>query len=154
MADQDVLHWKIHICLYQVAEQHGNAFTTLAVKASCKPLMTSSATAAIDNMITNHGKGNPELVNLPRKINIGLATTRDDFAHTHINDVGLYAAKDPETGKVSPPLACSVPMCRGLIQYMWGRTPCCADWQHSTAWGPTPCQSENSKEAKCLQSIR
>lgn len=55
---------------------------------------------AIDNMITNHGKGNPELVNLPRKINIGLATTRDDFAHTHINDVGLYAAKDPETGKV------------------------------------------------------
>ena len=56
-------------------------------------------------MITNHGKGNPELVNLPRKINIGLATTRDDFAHTHINDVGLYAAKDPETGKVrcSPP---------------------------------------------------
>ncbi len=54
-------------------------------------------------MITNHGKGNPELVNLPRKINIGLATTRDDFAHTHINDVGLYAAKDPETGKVHPP---------------------------------------------------
>ena len=61
-------------------------------------------------MITNHGKGNPELVNLPRKINIGLATTRDDFAHTHINDVGLYAAKDPETGKVQclpflPPLS-------------------------------------------------
>ena len=54
-------------------------------------------------MITNHGKGNPELVNLPRKINIGLATTRDDFAHTHINDVGLYAAKDPETGKVQCP---------------------------------------------------
>lgn len=51
-------------------------------------------------MITNSGKGNPELVNLPRKINIGLSTTRDDFAHTHINDVGLYAAKDPETGKV------------------------------------------------------
>ena len=53
-------------------------------------------------MITNHGKGNPELINLPRKINIGLATTRDDFAHTHINDVGLYAGKDPETGKVAP----------------------------------------------------
>lgn len=51
-------------------------------------------------MITNHGKGNPELVNLPRKINIGISSTRDDFAHTHINDVGLYAAKDPETGKV------------------------------------------------------
>ena len=51
-------------------------------------------------MITNHGKGNPELVNLPRKINIGLATTRDDFAHTHINDVGLYAARNPDNGQV------------------------------------------------------
>lgn len=72
--------------------------------------MMSFATAAIDNMITNHGKGNPELVNLPRKINIGLATTRDDFAHTHINDVGLYAAKDPETGKVASPSASDVLM--------------------------------------------
>ena len=62
-------------------------------------------------MITNHGKGNPELVNLPRKINIGLATTRDDFAHTHINDVGLYAAKDPETGKVHPPPLPGVSLC-------------------------------------------
>ncbi len=70
---------------------------------NCKYLTVTASllTAAIDNMITNHGKGNPELVNLPRKINIGLATTRDDFAHTHINDVGLYAAKDPETGKVA-----------------------------------------------------
>ena len=72
-------------------------------------------------MITNHGKGNPELVNLPRKINIGLATTRDDFAHTHINDVGLYAAKDPETGKVQcpppspPPLFLGVFLCFFLL---------------------------------------
>lgn len=69
--------------------------TQLACTEVCLPV-----SAAIDNMITNHGKGNPELSNLPRKINIGLSTTRDDFAHTHINDVGLYAAKDPETGKV------------------------------------------------------
>ncbi len=76
-------------------------------------------------MITNHGKGNPELVNLPRKINIGLATTRDDFAHTHINDVGLYAAKDPETGKVrcppppsraSPCVSSSLCLCLSLVQ--------------------------------------
>ena len=40
-------------------------------------------------MITNNGLGNPELTNLPRKINIGISTTRDDFAHCHINDVGL-----------------------------------------------------------------
>ena len=40
-------------------------------------------------MITNMGRGNAELTNLPRKINIGLSTSRDDFAHCHINDVGL-----------------------------------------------------------------
>eukprot|EP00891_Asterochloris_glomerata_P008527 jgi/Astpho2/8527/Aster-05562 len=54
----------------------------------------------IDNMITNNGKGNEALCNLPRKINIALSPSRDDFPHTHINDVGLQAGKDPETGEV------------------------------------------------------
>ena len=56
--------------------------------------------AEIDNMITNNGKGNEALCNLPRKINIALSPSRDDFPHTHINDVGLQAGKDPETGEV------------------------------------------------------
>ena len=51
-------------------------------------------------MITNCGLGNPELTNLPRKLNIGLSPSRDDFPHTHINDVGLKAYPDPETGEV------------------------------------------------------
>ena len=40
-------------------------------------------------MVTNNLRGSEELGNLPRKINIGLSTSRDDFAHCHINDVGL-----------------------------------------------------------------
>lgn len=114
--------------------------------------MTSFTTAAIDNMITNHGKGNPELVNLPRKINIGLATTRDDFAHTHINDVGLYAAKDPETGKVSSPSACNVHMCCGLARMqLWGLM-----WGLCGVDPPILlcCQCGNIKEAQCFQRIR
>ena len=57
-------------------------------------------------MHTNNGQGNPELSNLPRKLNIGLSPSRDDFPHTHINDVGLQAVKDPESGEVCqlPPL--------------------------------------------------
>ena len=51
-------------------------------------------------MITNCGLGNPELTNLPRKLNIGLSPSRDDFPHTHINDVGLKAYPDPKTGEV------------------------------------------------------
>eukprot|EP01026_Neomeris_dumetosa_P084590 TRINITY_DN993_c0_g2_i1.p1 TRINITY_DN993_c0_g2~~TRINITY_DN993_c0_g2_i1.p1 ORF type:complete len:603 (+),score=82.85 TRINITY_DN993_c0_g2_i1:158-1966(+) len=54
----------------------------------------------IQDMITNKGKGNPELVNLPRKLNICISPTRDDFPHTHINDLGFEAVKDPESGDV------------------------------------------------------
>lgn len=55
---------------------------------------------AINAMHTNNGLGNPELANLPRKLNIGLSNSRDDFPHTHINDVGLKAVKHPDTGEV------------------------------------------------------
>jgi ferredoxin-nitrite reductase len=34
-------------------------------------------------------RGNPQWGNLPRKFNIALSGGRDDFAHTHINDIGL-----------------------------------------------------------------
>ena len=71
-------------------------------------------------MITNFGQGNPELTNLPRKLNIGLSPSRDDFPHTHINDVGLKAYPDPATGEVSSlqvlHIACMCP---------WQRS-CCA----------------------------
>lgn len=55
---------------------------------------------AIDNMVTNNGLGNPELTNLPRKINIAVSTSRDDFPHCHINDVGLKSVADPVSGEV------------------------------------------------------
>ena len=93
----------LHVTLVSQTQKAEAYAASKHFQALRRTLTASAATAAIDNMITNHGKGNPELVNLPRKINIGLATTRDDFAHTHINDVGLYAAKDPETGKVQCP---------------------------------------------------
>lgn len=54
-----------------------------------KPPASPAAGAAIHDMTTNAGAGNAQLANLPRKINIGMSTTRDDFAHCHINDVGL-----------------------------------------------------------------
>lgn len=54
----------------------------------------------LNDMITNFRKGNPEFTNLPRKFNICVSGSRDDFAHTHINDIGLVpmAAADGEIG--------------------------------------------------------
>ena len=45
--------------------------------------------AELNAAITSNGAGNAALTNLPRKINIGISSSRDDYAHCHINDVGL-----------------------------------------------------------------
>lgn len=48
------------------------------------------------------GEGNPEFANLPRKLNVAVSPSRDDFPHCHINDVGFEAtsARCKETGEV------------------------------------------------------
>ena len=43
-------------------------------------------------------RGNPLWGNLPRKFNIAISGSRDDFAHTHINDIGLVPVAHAETG--------------------------------------------------------
>lgn len=48
----------------------------------------------VDSLITNNGAGNPELCNLPRKLNISFSASRDDFVHSHINDLAFEAAVD------------------------------------------------------------
>ena len=43
-------------------------------------------------------RGNPMWGNLPRKFNIAVSGRRDDYAHTHINDIGLVPVAHAETG--------------------------------------------------------
>jgi ferredoxin-nitrite reductase len=43
-------------------------------------------------------RGAPYWGNLPRKFNIAISGSRDDFAHTHINDLGLQPCPHAETG--------------------------------------------------------
>jgi Nitrite and sulphite reductase 4Fe-4S domain len=50
--------------------------------------------ASTQDVITNKGKGRADLTNLPRKINICISPSRDDFPHTHINDLGFQAVKN------------------------------------------------------------
>lgn len=54
----------------------------------------------INDMITNNRRGRPELANLPRKFNICVSGSRDDFAHTHINDLGFIPMKHEQTGEI------------------------------------------------------
>jgi ferredoxin-nitrite reductase len=43
-------------------------------------------------------RGNPTWGNLPRKFNVAVSGGRDDYAHTHINDIGLVPAAHADTG--------------------------------------------------------
>ncbi|CAN8064702.1 unnamed protein product [Agarophyton chilense] len=54
----------------------------------------------INDMITNNRKGRPQLTNLPRKFNIAVSGSRDDFAHTHINDIGLVPIPHDQTHQI------------------------------------------------------
>mmetsp|Transcript_12904 Transcript_12904/g.19428 ORF Transcript_12904/g.19428 Transcript_12904/m.19428 type:complete len:609 (+) Transcript_12904:35-1861(+) len=45
-------------------------------------------------------RGNPVYCNLPRKFNIAVSGNRDDYAHTHINDIGLVPTAHAETGEM------------------------------------------------------
>lgn len=45
-------------------------------------------------------RGNPYWGNLPRKFNIAISGSRDDFAHTHINDIGLQPCQHASTGEM------------------------------------------------------
>jgi len=45
-------------------------------------------------------RGNPAYCNLPRKFNICVSGNRDDYAHTHINDIGFVPAPHALTGEM------------------------------------------------------
>ncbi|KAG8467830.1 hypothetical protein KFE25_006882 [Diacronema lutheri] len=57
---------------------------------------TRPVCAQINSDITGAFRGNPEWANLPRKFNIAVSGSRDDFSHTTINDIGLQAAVHPD----------------------------------------------------------
>ncbi len=46
----------------------------------------------VQDMITNHGAGNPEFSNLPRKFNIAIEGGRDNSVHAEINDLAFVPA--------------------------------------------------------------
>ena len=45
-------------------------------------------------------RGNPMWGNLPRKFNVAISGSRDDYAHTHINDIGFVPTPHAITGEM------------------------------------------------------
>lgn len=47
----------------------------------------------LQDMIVNHGEGNPAFTNLPRKFNIAVEGSRDNSIHAELNDVAFVPAE-------------------------------------------------------------
>merc|ERR1719502_2211887 len=45
-------------------------------------------------------RGNPVWSNMPRKFNVAVSGSRDDYAHTHINDIGFQPCAHATTGEM------------------------------------------------------
>jgi len=45
-------------------------------------------------------RGNPVWCNLPRKFNVAVSGSRDDYSHTHINDIGFQPCVHATTGEM------------------------------------------------------
>lgn len=63
---------------------------------------TREFTNALNDLVSldpvTETRGNPAYGNLPRKFNIAVSGSRDDYAHSHINDIGLVPVAHADTG--------------------------------------------------------
>lgn len=49
----------------------------------------------MNKVLFNGGRGNEEFANLPRKINVCISPTRDDFPHTQVGRIWGLSALAP-----------------------------------------------------------
>lgn len=70
----------------------------------CEMVDTREICNALNDLVSldpvTNTRGNPAYGNLPRKFNIAVSGSRDDYAHTHINDIGLQPCAHAETGEM------------------------------------------------------
>jgi hypothetical protein len=55
----------------------------------------------MNRLLFNGGLGNEEFANLPRKINVCISPTRDDFPHTQVGAGRVVPAPEAATASVS-----------------------------------------------------
>lgn len=94
-------HTSLHSALDNVRNMVGNP---LAGIDEHEMIDTRPFCEALNDLITLNKetgeRGNPVWSNLPRKFNIAISGSRDDFAHTHINDIGLQPCVHATTGEM------------------------------------------------------
>lgn len=94
-----VMYWAVCECLPLLARMTA---LLLAIQQqvcadcclpSCPPAWRSPLLYEMNRVLFNNGRGNEEFANLPRKLNICISPTRDDFPHTQVCwHAGCHAA--------------------------------------------------------------
>ena len=68
---------------------HNNNTTNTTPKTHNKQ-QTSPLLRALNDALHSNGQGNPEFANLPRKLNICVSPSRDDFPHTQVGALCVW----------------------------------------------------------------
>ena len=101
----DGLHARGHTSLHSALDNVRNMVgSPLAGIDTLEMVDTRPFCHALNNLITLNPetgeRGNPKWCNMPRKFNIAVSGSRDDYAHTHINDIGYQPSVNAETGEM------------------------------------------------------
>ena len=92
-------HTSLHSALDNVRNMVGSPLAGIDTQ---EMVDTRPFCEALNDLITLNQatgeRGNPVWSNLPRKFNIAVSGSRDDYAHTHINDIGFQPCKHATTG--------------------------------------------------------
>ena len=101
----DGLHARGHTSLHSALDNVRNMVgSPLAGIDTMEMVDTRPFCEALNDLITLNTatgeRGNPVWSNLPRKFNICVSGGRDDYAHTHINDIGFQPVAHAETGEM------------------------------------------------------
>ena len=101
----DGLHKRGHTSLHSALDNVRNMVgSPLAGIDTLEMVDTRPFCEALNDLITLNKetgeRGNPVWSNMPRKFNIAVSGGRDDYAHTHINDIGFQPCAHATTGEM------------------------------------------------------
>lgn len=96
--------------------------------AACRPILYE-----MNRQLFNNGNGNEEFANLPRKINVCISPSRDDFPHTQVWKLSFLPAMLVQSGicLLSSLCPCELPLNSVLSKHAYEGQR--MHWAHSCA---------------------
>ena len=98
----------------------------------------------LNSVLFNGGRGNAEFANMPRKINVCISPSRDDFQHTQVQRA------PPRSARVRTGCGCR----GGVCVHMQGTDSCHAPCTHQPAFWPPPARPPAQINDLAYEAVR